>query len=120
MVEGLYPTRRRNQGKHLGRYPELSERRRAFALEEKQGKRVRRKAARMKHKASRARSRLDELAFGTFHVRSAAVNAVNDVGLIDSLLRPYAARGCDVIGLNVTKRDGIYEVVASGYRLFQR
>ena len=47
-----------------------------------------RKAARMKHQAARARSRLEELTFGTFYVRTAAVRGVNGIGHIDSLLRP--------------------------------
>ena len=49
-----------------------------------------RKAARVKHKADRAWSRLDEITFGTFNVRIAAVNGVNGiVGHIDTLLRPW-------------------------------
>ena len=64
-----------------------------------------RKFARKKHKAARARSRLEELTFGTFNVRTAAVNGVNDVGHIDTLLRTWAAKGCD-IGLQEIKRDG--------------
>ena len=35
-----------------------------------------RKAARMKHEATRARSRLDELMFGAFNVHPIAVNGV--------------------------------------------
>ena len=57
-----------------------------------------RKAARNKHQAAMARSRLEEFTFGTFNVRTAAVKGVNSIGHIDSLLRPCAAKGCDVIG----------------------
>ena len=39
-------------------------------------------------------------------------------GYIDTLLRTCAAKGCDVIGLQETKRDGISEISASGYRVF--
>ena len=42
----------------------------------------------MKHKVARAKSWLDELTFGTFDVRTAAVRGVNGIGLIDSLPRP--------------------------------
>ncbi|CAN0455295.1 unnamed protein product, partial [Ascophyllum nodosum] len=38
-------------------------------------------------------------------------------GHIDTLLRPCAAKGCDVIELQETKRDGTSEIVASGYRV---
>ena len=65
-----------------------------------------------------ARSWLEELTFGTFNIRTAAVNGVNGSGHINTLLRPCAAKGCDVIGLQETKRDGISELVAYGYRVF--
>ena len=77
-VVGLpHPTRRKNEGKNLGRkHLELSERRRAFARKKRRGKRAERESARKKHKSTRARSRLEELTFGTFNVRTAAVNGV--------------------------------------------
>ena len=119
MVGVPYPTRRKNEGKNLGRkHLELSKKRRVFAREKRRGKRAKRKSARKKHKAARARSRLEELTFGTFNVRTAAVNGVNGIGHIDTLLRTCAARGCDVIGLQETKRDGTSEISASGYRVF--
>ena len=68
--------------------------------------------------AARARFRLEELTFGTFNIRTAAVNGVNGIGHINTLLRPCAAKGCDVVGLQETKRDGTSEIVASGYRVF--
>ena len=91
-----YPTRRKNEGKNLGRkHPELSEKRRVFARKKRRGKRAARN-----------------------NVRTAAVNGVNGIGHIDTLLRTCAAKGCDVIGLQETKRDGTSEISASGYRVF--
>ena len=88
----LHPTRRKNEGRNLGRKRlELSERWRAFARKRRRGKRAERKTARMKQKAARARSRLDELTFGSFNVRTAAVNSVNSIGHINALLRACAA-----------------------------
>ena len=115
-----HPTRLKNEGKNLGRkHMELSERRRVFAWKKPRGtKRVERKSARKKHKAARARSRLEELTFGTFNVRKAAVNGVNGIGHIDTLLKTSAAKGCDVIGLQETRRDGTSKTLASGYRVF--
>ena len=114
-VVGLsQPTRRKKEGKNLGRkHLELSKRRRAFAPKKRRGKRTERKSARKKHKATRARSRLEELTFGTFNVRTAAVNGVNGIGHIDTLLRTCAAKGCDVIGLQETSA-----ISATGYRVF--
>ena len=119
VVEVPYPTRRKNEGKNLGRkHLELSKKRRVFARKKRRGKRAERKSARKKHKAARARSRLEELTFGTFNVRTGAVNGVNGIGHIDTLLRTCAAKGCDVIGLQETKRDGTSEISVSGYRVF--
>ena len=109
MVGVPHPTRRKNEGKNLGRkHLELSERRRAFVRKKRRGKRVEKKSARKKHKTARAGSRLEELMFVTFNVRTAAVNGVYGIGHIDTLLRPCAAKGCDVIGLQETKRDGTF------------
>ena len=115
-VVGLpHPTRRKNKGNNLGRkHLELSERRNAFVRKKRRGKRAESKSIRKKHKATRARSRLEELTFGTFNVRKAAVNGI---GHIETLLRTRAAKGCDVIGLQETKRDGTFEISASGYRV---
>ena len=55
--------------------------------------------------------------FGTFNVRTAAVNGVNGIDNIDTLLRTCAAKNCDVIGLQKTKRNGTSEISASGYRV---
>ena len=46
------------------------------------------------------------------------VNGVNDIGHINTLLRTRAVKGCDVIGLQETKRDGTSKILASGYRVF--
>ena len=64
------------------------------------------------------RSRLEELTLGTFNVRSAAVNVFNGIGHIDTLLRLCAAKSCDVIELQETKKDRTSEIVASEYRVF--
>ena len=114
-----HPTRRKNKRKSLGRkHLELSERRRAFARKKRREKGAERKSARKKHKATRARSRLEKLTFGTLNVRTVAVNGINGIGHIDTLRRTCATKGCDVIVFQETKRDGTSEVPASGYRVF--
>ena len=72
----------------------------------------------MKYKAARAKRRIQELTFSTFNVRTAAFQGVNGIGHIDLLLRICASKGCDVIGLQETKRDGIPEIAAAGYRVY--
>ena len=113
-----HPTRRKDKGKDLGRKlldMELSERRRAFTRQKRWGEQA--EVARIKQKSARAKSWLEELTFGTFNVRTAAVNGANGIGHIDKLLRPCAANGCDIIGLQETKWDGTFEIGASGYRV---
>ena len=119
MVGVPYPTRRKNEGKNLGRkHLELSERRRVFTPKKRQEKQAERMSAVKEDKAARARSRLEELTFGMFNVRTAAVNGVNGIGRIDTLLRTCAEKGWDVIGFDETKTDGTSDTSASGYRVF--
>ena len=122
MLGVLHPTRPKNEDKNLTRkHLELGESRRAFSWKKRRGKRAERKAARTKHKVPRARSRLDELTFGTFNVCTAAVNVTNGIGHIDTLPRPCAAKGCDIIGLQETKSDGNFRNRGNWtQRLFQR
>ena len=124
MVGVPHPTHRKNEGNNMGgkhkKYLNtgLSGRRRAFARKQRRRKWAERKAARMKHKAATARSRLEDLTLGTFNVRTAVVNGVNGIGHNYTLLRTCAAKGCDVIGLQEKKRDGTSNILASGYRVF--
>ena len=113
MVGVPHPTRRKNEGKKLSRkYLELSERRGVFTRKKRRGKRAEKKSSHKKHKAARATSPLEELTFGTLNVRTAAVNGVNGMGHIDTLLRTGATKGCCVIKLQETKRDGTSEISA--------
>ena len=114
-----HPTRRKNEGKNLGKnHLQLSERRTAFDRKKRRGKRTERKSARKKYKATRAGSQLEELTFDTFNICTAAVNGVNGIDHTDTLLRTCAAESCDVIGLQETKQDGTSEISASVYRVF--
>ena len=110
MVGVPYPTHRKNEGKNLGGY--------LLGKSDGGSRRRGKSPARNTRKAARARSRLEELAFGTFNVRTAAVSGVNGIGHTDTLLRTCAAKGCDDIGLQETRRDGTSEISASGYRVF--
>ena len=114
MVGVPHPRRRKNEGKKLSRkYLELSERRGVFTRKKRRGKRAEKKSSRKKHKAARATSPLEELTFGTLNVRTAAVNGVvSGIGHIDTLLRTCATKGCCVIKLQETKRNGTSEMSA--------
>ena len=58
----------------------------------------------MTHKAARAGSRLDELTFGTFNVRTAAVSGVNGIGHIDTLRDPVLQRVVTLLDSRRPKR----------------
>ena len=118
VVRVLHPIHRKNEGKNPGGHLKMSQRRRIFAQKRRRGKRAVRKAARMKHMVARAGSRLNELTFGTFNVRTAAVSGVNGIGPIDTPMKPCAAKSCDAIGLQEIKRHGTSEIVTSGYRVY--
>ena len=61
-----HPARWKNEDRNLGRkHLEMIERRRTLDRKKQRGKRAERKSARKKHKAARARFRLEELTFGT-------------------------------------------------------
>ena len=97
MVGVLHPTCLKDQGTNLGRHLELSERQRAFARKRRREKQARRRAAHMKDKFTRARSRMDELTFSTFNIRTAAAIIVNSTGFTDNLPRICVATGCILI-----------------------
>ena len=46
------------------------------------------------------------------------VKGVNRIVHIDTLLRTFAAKGCDVIGLHETERDGNSGISASGCGIY--
>ena len=115
-----HPTRRKNEGKNLGRkHLELSERRRRFARKKR---RWFRSGQRGSPPARNTRPPGGGLGWrsslGTFNVRTAAVNVVNGIGHIDTLLRTCGEKARDVTGLQETQRVGTSEIVASGYHVF--
>ena len=119
-----HPTRRKNDGKNLGRkHLELSERRRTFARKKRRGKLAERKSASKKQKVARARSRLEELTFGRFNARTAAVNGVNGIiRLIDT--RASETLCCKGLRRHLTagdkKRRNFHNCSIWIPRLFQR
>ena len=66
--------------------------------------------------------RQGEVSTGAAHVRyvqrlQSSGQRRQRYGHIDTLLRTCTAKGCNVIGLQETKRDGTSEISASGYRV---
>lgn len=71
----------------------------------------------MKHQTTEEERSLEYGMFGTFNVRIGGIEGVYYIGHINSLLRSCVVKGCNVIRLLKTKRDGIIGNLAAGYRV---
>ena len=67
---------------------------------------------------ARARSRTGELNKATWNVRSLSLTGHREAGHAEVLLQKCKVLGCDVIGLQGTRRPGRTEFAAGGYRVF--
>ena len=67
------------------------------------GYRTNRRASRKLRVEAKARSRAGELAF---NVRTLAFNGKNGIGYSEVILKVCQKLGCDVIGVQETRRDG--------------
>ena len=67
---------------------------------------------------ARARSRPGELNVTTWNFRSLSLAGRRGAGHAEVLLQKCKVLGCDVIGLQKTRRPGRTEFVAAGYRVF--
>ena len=83
----------------------------------RQGRRGRREARKLRSGA-RARFRAGELVVGTFNVRTLAFNGKNGIGHSEVIMKVCQELGCDVVGLQETRRDGHSTFTAAGYTIF--
>ena len=68
---------------------------------------------------ARGRSRTGELNVATWNVRSLSLTGRRGAGHAEVLfLQKYKVLGCDIIGLQETRRPGRTEFAAAGYRVF--
>ena len=67
---------------------------------------------------ARVRSRTGELNVATWNVRSLSLTGRRGAGHAEVLLQKCKVLGCDVIGLQETRRPGRTEFAAAGYRVF--
>ena len=78
----------------------------------------RRRIAKTSQNVSRARSRTGELNIATWNVRSLSLTGRRGAGHAEVLLQKCKVLGCDVIGLQETRRPGRTEFATAGYRVF--
>ena len=78
----------------------------------------RRRNAKTSQNVARARSRTRELNVATWNVRSLSFTGRRGAGHAEVVLQKCKVLGCDVIGLQETRRPGRTELAAAGYRVF--
>ena len=78
----------------------------------------RRRNAKTSQNVARARSRTGELNVAAWNVRSLSLTGRRGAGHAEVLLQKCIVLGCDVIGLQETRRPGRTEFTAAGYRVF--
>ena len=81
-------------------------------------RRAARKAARARRVAAVARGRRKEITIATWNVRTMAVKGANGSGHATVLMTAAEHFGCDIIGLQETRRGGETTCEARGYRIF--
>ena len=78
----------------------------------------RRRNAKTSQNVARARSRTGELNIATWNVRSLSLTGRRGPGHAEVLLQKCKVLGCDVIGLQETRRPGRTEFATAEYRVF--
>ena len=109
------------QGMCLDRWTKqkISNRKKRFARKCRRRTRPeRRRIAKTSQNVSRARSRTGELNIATWNVRSLSLTGRRGAGHAEVLLQECKVLGCDVIGLQETRRPGRTEFATAGYRVF--
>ena len=109
------------QGMYLDRWTKqkISNRRKRLARKSRRKARPkRRRNAKTSQNVVRARSRTGELNVATWNVRSLSLTGRRGAGHAEVLLQKYKVLGCDVIGLQETRRPGRPEFAAARYPVF--
>ena len=77
-----------------------------------------RRAARKLRVEAKPRSRAGEVVVGTFNVRTLAFNGKNGIGHSEVTMKVCQELGCDVIGLQETRRDRQKTFTAAEHTVF--
>ena len=109
------------QGMYLDRWTKqkISNRKKRFARKGRRRTRPeRRRNAKTSQNVARARSRTGELNIATWNVHSLSLMGRRGAGHGEVLLQKCKVLGCDVVGLQETRRPGRTEPATAGYRVF--
>ena len=97
-------------------YKKLSKKK--IVLKKRRRGRTRRRAARRQASNDRDRARRRELVIATHNVRTMAVDGKHGVGRAAEVLDVYQEMGCDIIGLQKTRRSGQSALLQAGYVVY--
>ena len=93
----------------------IIKRKKVFARKKRRRGRTRRRAARRQASNDRDRARRRELAIATHNVQTMVVDGKHGVGRAAEVLDVYQEMGCDIIGLQETRRSGQSALLQAGY-----
>ena len=93
-------------------------RKKVFARKIRRRGRTRRLAARRQASNDRGRARRRKLVIATHNVRTMAVDGKHGVGKAAGVLDVYQEMGCDIIGLQETRRSGQSALLQAGYVVY--
>ena len=101
-----------------GKIEKVKERRKTLARKRRRRGRAERRRLRQSKRRNRARARGRAIAVATHNVRTMAVHGTHGVGRALDVLRVYDRLGCDVIGLQETRRSGHSAFSQAGYLVY--
>ena len=99
-------TKGRNGDSGRGKIEKVTEKRKILARKRRRRGRAERRRLRQSKSKNRARARGREIAVATHNVRTMAVDGTHGAGRALDVLSVYDRLGCDVIGLQETRRSG--------------
>ena len=97
---------------------EVTDRRKFLARKQRRRGRAERRLLRQRERRNRARARGREFTVATHNVRTMAVDGKHGVGRALDVLSVYDRLGCDVIGLQETRRSGHSAFSQAGYVVY--
>ena len=77
-----------------------------------------RRVNRPMRRAARLKTRVSELVVGTFNVRTQAFNGKNGLAHAEEILEVCRQKGCDIVGLQETRRARQNGFKAAGYAVY--
>ena len=111
-------TKGRNEDRERKMRKEVTNRRKFLARKRRRRGRAERRLLRQRERRNRPRARGREITVAPHNVRTMAVDGKRGVGRALDVLSVYDRLGCDVIGLQVTRRSGHSAFSQAGYLVY--